>query len=563
MPDAETLDQELKDALALSRAAAAAHINLLPIPAAIVQGPGPLAIAAANGPFLRAGLLGDDRNPGLMIALGSRIAGFVASKGLTISFPWQAGSQIDGRQYEVTIARRDANYPGCLITLVDRTVEHRTAKHARREMFTDPLTGLLNRAGFADRIEELIDLDQGKQDNHAVLIVDLDRFSRVNACLGGMTGDELLITAARRIKSALRGHDSLARTGGDEFGILLALDNGMTDALQVADRIRGALAAPFRLSEFDIRIDCSIGMSLGGDAAEAEDCAQDLIRNAQFAVKAAKATRKVEIYQAGAFAIERERFGLETDLRRALDSGELRLSYQPIVDLGTGRIVSFEALTRWRRADGDVSPSDFIPVAEESGLIVPLGRWVMDEAIRTLADWRQRGDPGLGIGMSINLSPIQFQQDDVVRCLQQALVEHGVEGSALTLELTESAIIGDPARISDTMRALRRLGARLAMDDFGTGYSSLSHLQALPIDILKIDRSFVTAMLKDRDKLAIVRAILSLAQALGKATTAEGIETNELAQTLGALGCTYGQGYLYAQPLEAEEAYAALCARNQ
>ena len=563
MPDAQILDETLAAELVAGRAAAAAYLNLLPIPAAVVQGLETPAITTANGAFLRAGLLGDDRNPSLLIALGSRIKRFIASKALTISFSWQAGSQIDGRQYEVTIARREADYAGCLVTLVDRTAEHRTAKHARREMFTDPLTGLLNRAGFADRIEELIELDQGKPDNHAVLIVDLDRFSRVNACLGGMTGDELLITAARRIKSALRGHDSLARTGGDEFGVLLALDNGIADAMQVADRVRGALAAPFRLSEFDIRIDCSIGMSLGGDAADSEECAQDLIRNAQFAVKAAKGTRKVEIYQSGAFDIERQRFGLETDLRRALDSGELRLSYQPIVDLGTGRIVSFEALTRWRRADGEVSPSDFIPVAEESGLIVELGRWVMDEAIRTLADWRQRGDPGLGIGMSINLSPIQFQQDDVVRCLQQALVEHGVEGSALTLELTESAIIGDPARISNTMRALRRLGARLAMDDFGTGYSSLSHLQALPIDVLKIDRSFVTAMLKNRDKLAIVRAILSLAQALGKATTAEGIETNELAQTLGALGCTYGQGYLYAQPLEAEDAYAALCARNQ
>ncbi|RHW17917.1 bifunctional diguanylate cyclase/phosphodiesterase [Sphingomonas gilva] len=563
MADAQALDQKTQDALAASRAAAGAHINLLPIPAAVVQGPGELEITAANGPFLRAGLMGDERHPGLMVALGARIAGFLASKALTTSFPWQAGSQIDGRQYEVTIARRDANFPGCLVTLVDRTAELRTARHARREMFTDPLTGLLNRAGFADRIEELIDLDQGKPDNHAVLVVDLDRFSRVNACLGGMTGDELLITAARRIKSALRGHDSLARTGGDEFGILLALDNGVADALQVADRVRGALAAPFRLSEFDIRIDCSIGVALGGDAADADDCAQDLIRNAQFAVKAAKATRKVEIYQAGAFDIERRRFGLETDLRRAIDSGELRLSYQPIVDLGSGRIVSFEALTRWRRADGDVSPGDFIPVAEESGLIVPLGRWVMDEAVRTLADWRQRGDPGQSIGMSINLSAIQFQQDDVVRCLRQALAEHKVEGSAMTLELTESAIIGDQSRIGETMRALRRLGARLAMDDFGTGYSSLSLLQKLPIDILKIDRSFVTAMLADRDKLAIVRAILSLAQALGKATTAEGIETNALAQTLGALGCTYGQGYLYAQPLEAEQAYAELCARNQ
>ena len=547
-------DEDLLD----NRAAAAAHINLLPIPAAIVGGD-PLEIVAANGAFRRAGLMGEGRQCGLLALLGSRITAFLHGRGVTTSFSWEHGGVIDGRQFDVTIARRDPRVPGCLISLVDRTAELRTASNARREMLTDSLTGLLNRAGFADHIEAAFETAGARTDRAAVLIVDLDRFNRINACLGGLTGDELLITAARRIKSALRGHDALARTGGDEFGVLLKVDNGIHDAVPVADRVRQALSEPFRLSEYEIKIDCSIGLAIGGAALKLP---QDLIRNAQFAVKSAKASRQIEIYEPGVFAIERDRFGLETDLRRAIEAQALRLTYQPVVDLATGRIVSFEALTRWRTEVGELSPTQFIPVAEESGLIVPLGRWAIAEAVRTLADWRRRAPAAADVGVSINLSAIQFRQDDVVALLDDALRTNGIDGSALTLELTESSIIGDPERISGIMRALRQLGARIAMDDFGTGYSSLAYLQRLPIDILKIDRSFVTEMLRNRDKLAIVRAILSLAQALGKATTAEGIETIELAQTLSALGCDYGQGFVYAPPLESDEAFAAICARN-
>jgi EAL domain-containing protein (putative c-di-GMP-specific phosphodiesterase class I) len=209
-----------------------------------------------------------------------------------------------------------------------------------------------------------------------------------------------------------------------------------------------------------------------------------------------------------------------------------------------------------------LSPNDFIPVAEESGLIVPLGRWAMEEAARTLACWDQRSDGNCGARVAVNLSAIQLQRDQVPAMVAAALDRYGVSGSRLTLELTESAIVTDPDRIARTMTALKDLGATLAMDDFGTGYSNLAYLQKLPIDLLKIDRSFVTGMLADRDKIAIVRAVLSLAQALGMQTTAEGIETNELSQTLAALGCTYGQGFLYARPLEADQAYAFLRERN-
>ncbi len=250
-------------------------------------------------------------------------------------------------------------------------------------------------------------------------------------------------------------------------------------------------------------------------------------------------------------------------MRRALDNDALSLCFQPICDLATSRITSFEALARWTNEQGEaISPVEFIPVAEESGLIVPLGRWAMDNAARTIADWDRTAGGDCGVSVSVNLSAIQLHRDQIAPMVETALATHGIKGRRLTLELTESALVSDPDRIARTMQALKELGTTLAMDDFGTGYSNLAYLQRLPIDILKIDRSFVTGMLADRDKIAIVRAILSLAQALGMRTTAEGIETNELAQTLAALGCSYGQGFLYARPLPADAAYALLVERN-
>jgi len=259
----------------------------------------------------------------------------------------------------------------------------------------------------------------------------------------------------------------------------------------------------------------------------------------------------------------REQFGMETALRHALDRGQMRLTFQPICDLASGQVVAFESLARWADEDGvEYPPGEFIPVAEESGLIVPLGRWAIQEAAETLADWDARAGGNCGVKLAVNLSAIQLQRDTIAPIVERALNANGLDGSRFTLELTESALISDPDRVAGIMHALKGLGTTLAMDDFGTGYSNLAYLQKLPIDILKIDRSFVTGMLADRDKVAIVRAILSLAQALGMQTTAEGIETNELAQTLAALGCTFGQGFIYARPLEANAAYALLEARN-
>jgi len=541
----------------------AGALELLPIPAVLVTiADGTFRFFEINTPFRVAGLGTTAERSPLAALLGGRVRSFLASGRASEQFPWQVGDAVDCRHYRVMLARsRTAPRERCLVTLVDQTSEVRTEQSLRREMLTDSLTGLPNRAGFSDRLEELIESDAAPQAGCAVLVVDLDRFSRVNACLGSLAGDELLITVARRLKGSLRARDTLARIGGDEFAILLTLEEGREEATRAARRIQATLATPFRLSDLEFRVDCSIGIAFSGGA---ERDAEALIRHAQFAVNRAKASGAAEVYHPKAFVIAREQFAIETSLRRAIDDEALTLTFQPIVDLATGRVVSFESLARWTDEDGVAHcPSHFIPVAEESGLIVPLGRWAIDCAARTLAEWDARAGGACGAGVAVNLSAIQIQRDTIAPVVERALAANGLAGERLTLELTESAVVTDPDRVAATLHALRALGATLAMDDFGTGYSNLGHLQKLPIDVLKIDRSFVTDMLADRDKVAIVRAILSLAQTLGMRTTAEGIETSELGQTLAALGCTYGQGYAYARPLGADAAFAYLAERNQ
>ena len=526
-----------------------AGAELIPVPAAhLIRDVTGWRLEASNRAFRLTGLQGVDERSPMLLALGERLDQFLASDQCNVEFEWSTGEQIDCRHYRVGLGRIATGGRRCAITLLDQTSRLHTERSLRREMTTDSLTGLPNREGFGDLIEAVAD-DRAR---YAVLVIDLVRFGRINACMGSLVGDELLITVARRIKGALRARDSLARIGGDEFGVLMAVDDGHEDARALADRIRRQLQAPFRLTDFEISVECSIGIAIGAD----EEAGEELIRHAQFAVKRAKSSGEAETYQSQAFSIARAQFAMETALRRAIEDRRLRLTFQPIADLGTGDIVAFEALTRWLDDDGhDRSPDEFIPVAEESGLIVPLGRWAIDEAARTLAQWDRDAGGHCGMKLAVNLSAIQLQRDTVPAVIAAALDATGLSGDRLTLELTESAIVGDPDRIARTMHELKALGTTLAMDDFGTGYSNLAYLQQLPIDILKIDRSFVTGMLADRDKQAIVRAVLSLAQALGKQTTAEGVETSALAQTLASLGCTFGQGYFYARPLELSSAW--------
>jgi diguanylate cyclase (GGDEF)-like protein len=479
---------------------------------------------------------------------------FWASSETMSRFEWFDGSEVGRRHYTVSFSRTaDWLDSGelILVTLIDRTAAVEADRSLRAEMLRDSLTGLPNRTAFIEAVDAAIEAA-----NHscAVLIVDLTRFSRVNESMGSLAGDELIITVARRLVSALRVGDVLARLGGDEFGILLRLQEGEDDALQAARRIHASLLTPFKLSDLEIRIDCAIGCSL---MTEAITMSEDLVRNAQVALKRAKQSGRVEVYQQGEVAVARRRFSMETELRRAIEGGQLKLAYQPLIDLQGDRLAGFEALARWSHPDyGAISPTDFISVAEESGLIVPLGRWAINEAMATLAKWDETFGGVLPIYVGVNVSAVQLVRDDIAEVARGALETYKLQGSRLMLELTESAIIADPERSGRLLNRLKELDTTIAMDDFGTGYSSLAYLQKLPIDLLKIDRSFVSGMLGDRDSVAIVRAILSLASALGMHTTAEGVETAELAQTLAALGCSYGQGYYYSRPLSAEAAYA-------
>ena len=463
------------------------------------------------------------------------------------------GDGLSSRYFRVKLAPLSATEEGiarCLLSVVDRSVEVQAERTLRAEMVRDSLTGLPNRLGFTEAIEQAGEAATG-EDEHAVLVVDMLRFSRINESMGSMAGDELLITFARRLILALRAGDVLARTGGNEFGILIALRGGVEDALNAADRIRQIVAAPFRLSDMEIRVECAVGVAL----MQPGDDAEELFRNAQFAVKQAKLAGRPQVYEPTKATEARRRFSIETELRRALDKDELTLAYQPLINLRSGEVAGFEALARWDHKDrGEISPTEFIPVAEESGLILHLGRWVMDKAAQTLAEWDQEAGEKLPLYVGVNLSAIQVARDNVADVVESALKSSGLSGDRLTLELTESSIVQDPARATKVFDALKALGPTVAMDDFGTGYSSLAYLQRLPIDVLKIDKSFVADMMKDPDAVAIVRAILSLAEALGMSTTAEGIETMELATTLATLGCASGQGFYFSKPLEAGSA---------
>jgi diguanylate cyclase (GGDEF)-like protein len=438
----------------------------------------------------------------------------------------------------------------CLLSVVDRTVEVQAERALRAEMLRDSLTGLPNRLAFGEAIEKIGDIARPEHE-HAVLVVDMLRFSRINESMGGLAGDELLITFARRLILALRTGDVLARTGGNEFGVLVSLRRGVEDALRAAERIQQVLNAPFKLSELEIRVECAIGVALMTPGHDPEE----LFRNAQFAVKQAKQAGRPQVYEPHQATEARRRFSIETELRRALEKDQLDMFYQPLIDLKSGRVSGFEALARWTHPDrGPISPSEFIPVAEESGLILTLGRWAMDKATQTLAEWDKQAGGPLPFYVGVNLSALQVARDDIAAVVEGALKSAGLEGKRLTLELTESSIVQDPARATRVFEALKALDTTVAMDDFGTGYSSLAYLQRLPIDVLKIDKSFVSGMMSDPDAVAIVRAVLSLADALGMSTTAEGIETVELATTLATLGCASGQGYYFARPLEAAAA---------
>jgi diguanylate cyclase (GGDEF)-like protein len=544
-----------------------ALLGALPIAAAIVglTSKGVLKLIEGNARFDEviaqtndAAMIAGDFRHCVHLQIAQLMSDFLADANAPSELDFCDSEGISARHFRIKLAplQRDPerDRPRCLICLVDRTVEVRAERSLRAEMLRDSLTGLPNRVSFTEAVETAGMLASGgRGQDHAVLVVDMRRFSRINESMGSLAGDELLITFARRLISALRTGDVLARTGGNEFGILVSLKRGVDDAIAAAARIQEVMTAPFRLSELEIRVECAIGVALMESGHDPEE----LFRQAQFAVKQAKAMGKPQVYEPKEASAARRRFSIETELRRALDQDQLKLFYQPLIDLRSGEVKGFEALARWTHEDrGEISPVEFIPVAEESGLILTLGRWAMDKAAQTLADWDAKAGTRLPLYVGVNLSAIQVARDDIADVVASALRSSGLSGERLTLELTESAIVQDPQRAIRVFEALKSLDATVAMDDFGTGYSSLAYLQRLPIDVLKIDKSFVTGMMRDPDSVAIVRAVLSLADALGMSTTAEGIESVELATTLTALGCSSGQGFFFAKPLEPDAALA-------
>ena len=537
-------------------------LGALPIAAAIVERgkDGALIVAAHNSRFFdnvqRSACTANDWNEADCLKSGpiaDLLQGFFDGTDVGGELDFKDGEGVASRYFRVKLAplpKTDGAGARCLLSVVDRTVEVQAERTLRAEMLRDSLTGLPNRLAFSEAIEKAGE-KVARDLEHAVLAVDMLRFSRINESMGSLAGDELLITFARRLILALRAGDVLARTGGNEFGVLVSLRRGIADALKAAERIQQVMAAPFKISDLEIRVECAIGLALMNAAQDPEE----LFRNAQFAVKQAKLAGNPQVYEPKQATEARRRFSIETELRRALDKDQLRLFYQPLINLKTGNVAGFEALARWSHEDrGEISPTEFIPVAEESGLILQLGRWAMNTAVQTLADWDHDAGEKLPFYVAVNLSAIQVARDNIAEAVESALRSSGLTGDRITLELTESAIVQDPARATRVFDALKALDTTVAMDDFGTGYSSLAYLQRLPIDVLKIDRSFVSGMMVDPDSVAIVRAVLSLAEALGMSTTAEGIETVELATTLAALGCASGQGYYFAQPLEAADA---------
>ncbi|MBK6411541.1 MAG: EAL domain-containing protein [Sphingopyxis sp.] len=526
-------------------------IDALPVPAALIR---PLArgnfrLHASNAAFDRLSLspVGADAPIQLLRAI-ERAAQSPAD---TQEFSCQLGDGVAARDLRGSIGplpTESGDESLFLLTLIDRTQEMMTERNLRRELVSDSLTGLPNRAGFEEMVEQR-GVTDGIGADHAVLLLDLARFSRINEHIGPMAGDELIITVARRLKSSLRSGDILARTGGDEFAISTRVAGGRADVREMARRIRGCFDHPFRIGELKVSVDCALGCAIQ-PATEAD--VADQIRHAQIALKRAKQTDRIEIYEPESAMLSDNRFGLETELRNAIEEDRLHLAFQPLIELATGKVAGFEALARWDKQDGhSISPSEFIPIAEDSGLIVPLGQWAIGKAAAVLADWDKANDgKTVDCYVSVNVSAIQLLRDDVAAVVRGALAKHKIGGERLMIELTESAIIGDPDLALSVLSELKALDARVAMDDFGTGYSNLAYLQRLPLDVLKIDRSFVEHMVDDRDKVAIVRTIQSLAEVLGMKTTAEGVETADQARLLSALGCDFGQGYLFARPLE-------------
>jgi diguanylate cyclase (GGDEF)-like protein len=450
----------------------------------------------------------------------------------------------DGRR--ISVSQRPMPDGGCVVTfddITDRLAAEEKIEHLAR---FDPLTDLSNRTSLYERMEDLIGRLQ-PDETMAVLSLDLDRFKNVNERFGRPVGDDLLRAVADRVRNCVRSEDILARLGGDEFAVVLGSPGTLPDVAALAMRVIEALEAPYDLGGQQVIVGVSIGIAIAPGDGDRPDV---LVKNADLALYRAKADGG-GVYRFFEFNMDarmQARHAIELDLRKALANSELELFYQPVIDVESGRISGCEALVRWHHPErGLVPPLDFIPIAEETGLIVPLGEWVLKQACAEAARWPK------DVSIAVNLSPMQFRSANLMQAVITAIAASGISPRQLELEITETVLLDQTEGAIDTLHQLRRLGIRIAMDDFGTGYSSLSYLRSFPFSKIKIDKSFVRDLESKEDSIAIIRAVVSLGSSLGITTTAEGVETEDQLARLAAEGCNEVQGFLFSRPRPAAE----------
>jgi diguanylate cyclase (GGDEF)-like protein/PAS domain S-box-containing protein len=489
------------------------------------------------------------------------LAAAAATPGITAAVEWRLRHRDGTWLYMEAIGNNLLDDPvvAAVVFTIRSIMERRELnEQLHHQAFHDALTGLANRALFRNRVEHALTRRRTPDDSVTVLFLDLDDFKVVNDSLGHEAGDYLLATVAERLQACLRPVDTPARLGGDEFAVLLEETAGEQGATEVAERILDLLRLPILLErqgggarqavDHELFVHASIGIAISSPGVAADE----LLRNADLAMYAAKTRGKgcYEIYKPSLHAATVERMQLKADLQHALERGELRLQYQPIMTIDSGRIAGLEALLRWHHPErGLVPPDRFIPLAEETGLIVPIGQWVLEQACVQARRWQQR-QSGQPLTMSVNLSARQFQQPDLIESIRRTLVATGLNAAGLVLELTESLLMQDTDATTAKLHELKALGLRLAIDDFGTGYSSLSYLRRFPVDILKIDKSFVERLDVSGEESALAQAIVKLGHTLRLKTVAEGVEEGGQLDALRAIDCHLGQGFYFAHPLD-------------
>ncbi len=497
-------------------------------------------------------------NPGVPEALRECCLGLRETFSIDEQVVHSAGGMLLVRRSGVVVRDGRGVPVGVIEALEDRTEADRVQERLRHAVLHDDLTGLPNRTLFMERLDNAQRLARRHDDyTFSVLCLDFDRFKLINDSLGHTVGDAYLVRAGERIRACLRDVDTLARFGGDEFAVLLPDAGELREVAQVIERIKGELARPVRVDEREIFGSASIGVVLDAGSYE---CPGDILRDAEIAMYRAKGAGKAgyALFDEGMHSRALEMLERETDLRQALSRDELVLHYQPVVDVADGRVVGAEALVRWNHPRrGMIPPDEFIPLAEESGLILPLDNWVLGQACHTLKAWNDVGT-GTMATMNVNLSPRFFMHPGSVDTFRRIVAKTGVDPSRLKVEITESLLLDDSPVVERVVRCIVETGASLVMDDFGTGYASLSYLHRFPFNTLKVDRSFVMRMLESRLHLDTVRAVVGLGRVFGMRVVAEGVETAEQAAELREMGCDMAQGWLYARPLDADGAEALL-----